>query len=69
MQRWRARTKVLLDELVQHLELYGSRPSRVRLRRIMRSQDRHVFAAGPDSRRGDLTIAQLYNVVNQGRGR
>ena len=43
VQRWRARTKVLLDELVHHLEPYRPRPSRVRIRRIMRSQDRHVY--------------------------
>ncbi|MCP9237977.1 IS4 family transposase [Lewinella sp. JB7] len=43
VRRWRARTKVLLDELVHHLEPYRPRPSRVRIRRIMRSQDRHVY--------------------------
>ena len=43
VQRWRARTKVLLDDLLNHLEPYRPRPSRVRLRRIMRSQDRHIY--------------------------
>ena len=43
VQRWRARAKVLLDELLHHLEPYKPRPSRVRKRRIMRSQDRHAL--------------------------
>ncbi|WP_116128313.1 hypothetical protein [Lewinella sp. IMCC34183] len=43
VQRWRARTKILLDELVHHLKPYRPRPSRARIRRIMRSQDRYVY--------------------------
>ncbi|WP_116109424.1 IS4 family transposase, partial [Lewinella sp. IMCC34191] len=43
VRRWRARTHVLLEEVIHHLEPYRPRPSRVRTRRIMRSQDRHVY--------------------------
>ena len=60
VQARRVRNMVLLDELVHHLEPYRPCPSRVCLRRIMRSQDRHLYAAGPDRFRGNPTIAQLH---------
>ena len=40
---WRAKTKVLKDMLLMHLEPYRPRPSRARKRRIIRAQDRHIY--------------------------
>lgn len=40
---WRAKTQVLKEMVLQHLEPYRPRPSRVRKRRIMRAQDRHIY--------------------------
>lgn len=67
--RWRTRTKVLLDELVHHLEPYTPRRSRVRLRGIMRSQVRHVYWLSR-SLSGDPTIARHSNgLPGHGTGR
>lgn len=40
---WRAKTRVLKELLLMHLEPYRPRPSRVRKRRIMKAQDRHIY--------------------------
>jgi hypothetical protein len=41
---WRAKTKVLKELVATQLEPYRPRPSRVRKRRIMRGQDRHIVS-------------------------
>ncbi|MEL6276358.1 MAG: IS4 family transposase, partial [Bacteroidota bacterium] len=40
---WRAKTQVLKEMLLMHLEPYRPRPSRERKRRIIRAQDRHIY--------------------------
>ena len=40
---WRAKTAVLKENLLFHLEPYRRRPSRVRNRKFMRGQGRHIF--------------------------
>lgn len=42
-RKWRAKTKVLKEQICRHLEPYRLRPSRVRKRRLLRGQDRHIY--------------------------
>ena len=42
-RKWRAKTKVLKEEICRHIEPYRLRPSRVRTRRLIRAQERHVY--------------------------
>lgn len=48
---WYARTKVLLDDLLRHLEPVRPRPDRERYRRILRGNDRHIYEANYRSTR------------------
>lgn len=41
-RKWRARTKVLLEHCLNHLEPYRPRTNRERERKIMRAQGRHI---------------------------
>lgn len=43
MLKWRAKTAILKENLLRHLEPYRQRPSRVRTRKFMRGQGRHIF--------------------------
>lgn len=43
MQKWRAKNTILKENLLLHLEPYRRRPSRVRHRKFMRGQGRHIF--------------------------
>jgi hypothetical protein len=41
--KWRAKTKVLKEQICRHIEPYRLRPSRVRKRRLIRAQERHIY--------------------------
>ena len=43
IKNWMAKTKVLLDQIFRHLEPIRPRPSRERLRKIMRGTERHIY--------------------------
>ena len=43
VKNWMAKTKVLLDQIITHLEPIRPRPSRERSRKIMRGTERHIY--------------------------
>ncbi|MDX2245693.1 MAG: IS4 family transposase [Bacteroidia bacterium] len=50
VKQWIARIPVLLDELIRHLQPQRPRPSRPRIRRLLRGTERHRFEFNDKSR-------------------
>ena len=42
-RKWRAKTQVLMKQIIAYPEPYRPRPSRVRTRKILRGQGRHIY--------------------------